>query len=358
MNNTFNMAIDKIENTILVQAIKKLQTTIGIPIEVHKDYPKDPVDGINIELDKYRPDAMIKVQNKLFTVIIKKNLRKVHVGVVLHQLTNYPKNTIIITRYVTPPLADYLKEMDIPFIDIAGNAFINNPPIFIYIKGNKLQDNFKPKERHRAFQTTGLKVVYALLCNPGLENYPYRKIAKTATVALGTVDWVIKDLKQLGYILDMGKQGRQLIKKEDLLNRWITTYPDLLRPKQDLGKYTGKDKNWWKKNKVYIDDTLKIQWGGEIAAVKLTRYLRPKNVIIYTDQPLGKFILQNKLKKYPDGEVEILKIFWNFDHKYQDQNLVHPILIYADLVATADPRNIETAKIIYEQELTRLIRED
>ncbi len=38
--------------------------------------------------------------------------------------------------------------------------------------------------------------------------------------------------------------------------------------------------------------------------------------------------------------------------------LAPPLLIYADLLATGDTRNIETARMIYEQELTGLIRED
>ena len=33
--------------------------------------------------------------------------------------------------------------------------------------------------------------------------------------------------------------------------------------------------------------------------------------------------------------------------KYED--LVHPILIYADLLATGNERNIETAKMIYDK---------
>jgi hypothetical protein len=42
--------------------------------------------------------------------------------------------------------------------------------------------------------------------------------------------------------------------------------------------------------------------------------------------------------------------------KYED--LVHPILIYADLLATGNERNIETAKIIYDKHILELIRED
>jgi hypothetical protein len=85
-------------------------------------------------------------------------------------------------------------------------------------------------------------------------------------------------------------------------------------------------------------------------------------VTIYAKEP-GRIALTHRLRKKPDGNVEILKIFWNFEHlrhttlmDYTD--LVHPILIYADLMATGDARNIETAEIIYEQQLAYFIEKN
>ncbi len=58
------------------------------------------------------------------------------------------------------------------------------------------------------------------------------------------------------------------------------------------------------------------------------------------------------------GEVEILKRFWKPAEPRTRKDVVHPILIYADLLATGNERNIETARIIYEQHIIQLIRED
>jgi len=104
-------------------------------------------------------------------------------------------------------------------------------------------------------------------------------------------------------------------------------------------------------------------WGGEVAAAKLTEYLKPQLVTIYAKKTPGKLLLMHRLRKEPDGNVEVLNTFWNFDHRWTNldekhRDLVHPILIYADLLATGDARNIETAEIIYEREITRFIRED
>jgi hypothetical protein len=69
-------------------------------------------------------------------------------------------------------------------------------------------------------------------------------------------------------------------------------------------------------------------------------------------------LLECKLRKDPIGEVEILDRFWDYDENTEYRDLVHPILIYADLVATGNQRNIETAKMIYEDYIIRLVRED
>ncbi len=69
-------------------------------------------------------------------------------------------------------------------------------------------------------------------------------------------------------------------------------------------------------------------------------------------------MIENRLKKDPEGDIEILKRFWTPLEIWQYEERVHPILIYADLMATGNQRNIETAKVIYERYLVQHIRED
>jgi hypothetical protein len=282
-------------------------------------------------------------------------------------LTNHkelPYPLLLVTKYVNPLMAEELKRERIEFIDTAGNAFINQPPIYIFIKGNKppeITGNYPIK---KTFGPTGLKIIYALLCNPGLENKPFREITAKAKVALGTVGWFMRDLRELGFLIDMGEKGYKLVQKDTLFQRWITAYPERLRPKQILGRYKGEYDGWWNKKELH---NLNAKWGGEVAAAKLTKYLYPEVITIYTKtEYLNQLLLECKLRKDPAGEIEILNQFWDNDMnlEYREdvnwnyRDLVHPILIYADLVATGNQRNIETAKMIYEDYIIRLIRKD
>ena len=156
-------------------------------------------------------------------------------------------------------------------------------------------------------------------------------------------------------MFDMGKRGLELTEREKLLNRWVTEYPEKLRPKLLLGRFRG-DPDWWKQKTLNYEYA---QWGGEVAAAKLTQFLKPQDITIYVRQThLDNFLIENKLKKDNNGEIEILKRFWKPIGENENKDIVHPILIYADLVATGNQRNIETAKVIFERYVIRYIRED
>ena len=52
-----------------------------------------------------------------------------------------------------------------------------------------------------------------------------------------------------------------------------------------------------------------------------------------------------------NGEIEILDAFWVADELHQADDIAPPLVVYADLMATADPRNIETANLIRDKYL-------
>ncbi len=308
---------------------------------------------------EFRPDRRIKmmIQGKAldYYAEIKTTITKPHKFLLLmhKEKLNYP--LLLVTKYVNAQMAEQLRLDGIEFIDTAGNAFINQPLVYIFLKGNRPPEDVRKAPLKRAFKPAGLKIIYAFLCNPGFENKAYREIAAATDVALGTVGWIMKELKDLGFLLDMGKRGNKLTERENLFQRWVTAYPEKLRPKLILGRYRG-EYGWWQQKKL---DPLEAQWGGEVAAERLTHYLKPEVITIYTTtQQLNQLLLGNRLRKDAEGDVEILERFWKPVGKLEYEDLVHPILVYADLLATGNQRNIETAKMIYEQHIIRLIRED
>jgi len=305
------------------------------------------------------PDGLVRIDHQDmhwdFAVQAKMRVTRATVAMEKGQPTTLTQERILVTQYVTPPMADLMKAIGLFFMDVAGNAYLNKPPLYVFIKGNKLPENVKAAPTKRLFKPAGLKVVFALLNNPKMVDWPYRQIAATTDVALGTVDWIFRDLKEMGFLLEMGRRKRKIQNPLTLLKRWVEAYPEQLRPKLDLERFKADDPDWWKN--VDITD-YNACWGGEVAAAKITKQLKPEKVIIYAHEPPGKLIIEKKLRKATAGDIEILKPFWKFEHELIDLGIVPPLLVYADLIATGDDRNIETAEIIYDNYLAQPDRQD
>ena len=336
------MTLSNFELDILNNAVDIFRKTTGLDVDIKQD-------------SHFEPIIRIKYQNNefCFNVDVKPTINQAMFNI-NKQFELYRKNQLLITNYATPQMADQLKKMGILFIDLAGNAHINQPPIYIHIKGNKLT-KIKKDPVKRLFRPAGLKVLFALLCNPGLEKTSYRVIMKAANVALGTVEIAMKELRELGYLIDLEKNNRKLVRRKKLLTRWVTAYPEQLRPELLKGYYKTEKEDWW----THINlEKYSAKWGGEIAAALITKFYRPKIATIYTNELDNRLLLENKMKKSSQGEIEIIQMFWGFEFNWQFENIVHPILVYADLVASDAPRNVEMAGRIYEQELHRFIQED
>ena len=342
----------KTKERLLRRATDKFTANTGVQINI---IAYEHAIGRGKYLDALA-DVQTAAETKTYAIEIKRHLTIAKLGLAAELLKDTPYKGMLVTDYVNPNMADRLKEMDLAFIDIAGNAYLNEPPVFVFIKGNRpierreIGRNLKPT---RAFLATGLKILFGLLLKPKLLQQPYRDIAEATDVALGTVGWVLTDLREHGYLYEGNKRGRQLLQKRKIVEQWVTAYPDRLRPKLKLGKYQAPKHRWW--DDVALEHN-NAQWGGEIAGEKLTNYLLPERATMYTDDVPARLIVEKRLTKDPEGDVEILQRFWKpglFDditaHPEIPPDVVPPLLIYADLMATADDRNIETAKLIYEK---------
>jgi len=341
------MPLTKAQKHILKTAMDAFAHHAGFTLELAREAPEQQL------LLLKTPDAVAELE----ALIIGGGTTGLNAAIALCARIQNLTSVALVLLQVTADMAEKLRQNGIQFIDTAGNGYINQPPLYLFIKGNKVQGDAKVPAVQRTFKQTGLRVLYALLCNPGLENETYRTIAAKTNVALGMVNWVIKDLNELGFLMETGKgRARQirLLQRERLLERWVTAYAEQLRPKLLLGRYRGAE-GWWQQTEL-PDQAL---WGGEVAAAKLTDYLKPQTITIYIDRDNPAAVLiPNRLKKDPEGNVELVARFWQPDVIAPHGDTVHPLLVYADLMATGNQRNLETARLIYDKHIVQLIREN
>ena len=305
------------------------------------------------------PDLLIRINNAPiptdYRVEIKQYLNKQAVGLLGAKLAQNHKPIMLVADYVNPRQADRLRRLNIPFIDTAGNTYVNEPPIFVFATGSKPETLPTAKPRVRLFQPTGLKLIFALLNQPGLEQRPYREQADVAGIALGGVAWIMGDLRDGGYLIKPTPKTRRLINRRALADLWVENYPARLREKLMFGRYTTTRQRWWEDTDIARH---RGYWGGEIAADRLTHHLKPKHATIYADRLPARLLLENRLHKAPDGHIEILERFWRFDYPEKAMRVVPPLLVYADLIATGNARNVDVAQILHDDHVARHFADD
>jgi hypothetical protein len=322
---------------ILNRAVVALERTTGIGACVlrtttGRDRLADAIVEIGMGRRKHRFGVQVETVDRFETpaIIKARDLRK---------------PPLLVAPYITREVAERCRQLHLPFIDTAGNAYLEAPGLLVYAVGQT-----RPPELHhnrfRALHPAGLQIVFALLCHPELIRTNYREIAARAGVALGTVGPVLKDLEARRFLRLQTRHDRKLLDPERMLEEWVTHYATTLRPRLNPRRFRADPERLRQ-----IDlRRQKAQWGGEPAAEKLTRYLKPLQFTIYAREPIAKLIAAGRMRAEENGNVEILEKFWNFAH--QDiPDVVPPVLAYADLMATHDGRNVEAARLIHERRI-------
>jgi hypothetical protein len=299
--------------------------------------------------ERRQPDTLVRLRHPRgeidFAVEIK--IKPTHVADILPALNHQDGPTLLVADYINPKLAARLRENQVNFVDAAGNAHLRHDGLYIWVTGRRNQLRLTAqRERRRAFQPSGLKLVFALLCRPELAEADYRTLADVADVALGTVQWVMRDLIQEGYVLRLGRFERRLTEPRKLLDDWLPAYVRELRPRLLLGRFETQDLTWWKDTDLRPYGAV---WGGEPAAARLTKHLKPGTLTIYADKIPAPLVIEGRLQMNDAGRVEFREKFWHFDTGVEAPETAPPVLVHADLVALGDPRALETAEYVYEK---------
>lgn len=315
--------------------------------------------------DGQRADAVVEIvaegKRHQYVAACKRVDRFAMLGLLKQQLDRYDKPGLLVAPHITPEVAERCRELHMPFIDTRGNAYLHAPGFLVFVKGQRARSEDLPRQdmTPRTGTATALRVMFILLCRQALLNAPYREIVRAAGVALGAVGGVFDDLQARGYTIGGARQGdRRLLEPKRLLEEWVTNYPMKLRPKLNPKRFRAAVPDWWQGDDV---TTYGAQWGGEVAAEKLTGSLKPEVVTLYIRpgqerENITRLVAAHRLRADPQGDIELLDTFWDFPADHDDPDVVPPILVYADLVATHDPRNLDAARLLYDSKITYALR--
>src|SRR5260370_39907387 len=118
---------------------------------------RNTVVGISVITTELRPtsresghDALLRIAfgdvRAEYAAIIKRYITHETIGGLASQLRRTQPQGILVTHHVTPNQAEKLKQLNVPFYDTAGNAFLNDPPLYVFANG-KRPDHKNPKQK-------------------------------------------------------------------------------------------------------------------------------------------------------------------------------------------------------------------
>ena len=305
-------------------------------------------------------DALIEIHSQVgscrYVAEAKRGVTTTTLSAVLAQLERFRQHPklppLLLAPYLTPAVTERLLNERIEFADGAGNTFLDSPAAYVLVLGNK------PERRPSTtgFTATDLELIYALLVAPNLRRASYRDINAATKVSLGKISSAVNQLEEAGHIYHTKSGALMLRDPAQLLKRWEFGYLEQLRPKLKpstwrLGKNVTLEEIF-----LHVDNLRDVLIGGEYAASKITHYLKPVTLTLHV--PRGKIketAVKLRLPPSKDAaDVTLLERFTPQEENFRDGhaldhfqgtnwNLVHPILVRAELLAQDDPRLRKTA---------------
>lgn len=339
---------------ILQQALKQLNTSLKEEEQLSEDD-----DLFSAPKHVISSDGLTKIScEKLgleYAVLLQPWAPQKDIGALISQIKSMPAPVILFADFVNPVMADKLRKRSISFVDCAGNLSVKNSQFDLYVKGKKSSRLRSKRLRGRAFNSAGLKLIFAIFNQPQFLHASYRDISNKVNIALGSVGPVIDDLYASGYILDEGE--RRLVNKKRLYERWVDGYLEKLRPKQIMACYTSDDENWWKNADPASFHGV---WGGEVVVAKATPFMVPETISLYfsSDIKQRKFAESCGLREDADGEICMYRSFWSPSYA-GDENVdaLSPMVVYADIVDAINPGSWDVAKTFYGDAIAHLLKD-
>lgn len=262
---------------------------------------------------------------------------------------------ILAAEHVSETDAELYRSLDINYLDSRGNASIRFGPVLIDVRGRR-QD----RTVHRARQATTTEpvsknlyspkraqVIFALLTQPEAEAATVRKLARLASVSVGIAQETLTALEDLKYLVPAPR--RKIRRRQALIEGWIAAYPSGLGSPARARSFHG-DPN------TFEASTAPIFLSGESALLDEDSQLRPETLTLYTTAPPTELALLNRWRTDREPNIFVRRQFWRFPEGEGGDGERSPsarpvqtaprLLIYADLTASGEARQLEAAKLM------------
>jgi hypothetical protein len=269
----------------------------------------------------------------------------------IEQVRRHKGRWILFAPYVPSKIGQHLAEHSLSYADTVGNCHIelDGQGLLGHIEGKKPARDVATRSAGRV---PSHQLVFAVLAQPELLNEPIRQIAVAAGVGKTAAADQLLRLEQQGLI----HRGRGVIvDRRALLDRWLSAYAEVVRPAWLVGRFRPQARDPEAVERMIEAAWRKRSWayGGTAAAWRMARFYRGEETVLHVNAAPTEEALR-QLRVVPDRSAGPLTILWTpgtIAYAGTAPHLAHPLLVYTEMMASADPRAREAAAELRERVL-------
>ncbi len=245
------------------------------------------------------------------------------------------RQRILVCNTLSIYLREICSDLNVNYIDESGNIRIVDDSIYIIIQGQKAVP-----AKSIATMTTGIvKCLFAFFAEPELLNAPYTLIAERANISLGMVNKTMTFLLNNKHIAQQSTQ-RRFLDIQNLQYEWLISYLQKVAPK--IQAITCPLPEHWESVPLTQGDL----WASEVAAMQLTDYLIPQELLLFAQNLRPE---KYPLSKNQNSKLQMKKAFWGKELNISQNAFA--LLTVAELLLSKDGRNRELAEMINDKYL-------
>lgn len=252
---------------------------------------------------------------------------------------------LVLGPHISSRTAVALRDAHIDYVDYAGNAHLEFGSVLINIQGRRRPPAVPSVRTADAnlFSAKRMQVIFALLAWPDIATTPVRSIANAAGTSVGITQSTLDLMREADYLIERSLQNR-----DELLDLWTAAFRGSLLPKIVRASYAGTTGTWSPPPGYLVS--------GE-SAVELIR--QPQTLTIYVENFDIVDAVNSGWRKSDKPNIQIRQKFWEEPLWAVPQNqqgtfiasAVPPLLVYADLIASKEPRQLEIAATLRREQL-------
>lgn len=281
-----------------------------------------------------------------FGALIKRVVRPSTLAAVADQVraleTEVP--ILLVSEHISVETAELLRRRRIPFIDAAGNAWLDTPDFLVAVLGRRPTQVAGAPTPER-IGAAALRVMFVLLRDPDAGRLPVHSLGERAGVSHGAAALALQTFDARGWIRDLGNPGYRVVDVEGMLSTWLVGFADRLAPKLEITRAASPgaaSPASWAQGMLaqFAPDTALL--GGEAAAMFAGHPLRGNTATVYVRVWDADTMKRLRLVPAREGAIVVRGAFAPHLEDPDDPRLVDPLVVLGELTAIPDERLDET----------------